>query len=157
MAASIPRLDDYTFSDPTGTISITDTFLDGLLALPNSLPEQSNRTLTLQLGKLDLVVPFQERMLQLNASALAGGESDGYMTLYELNNPISPYPTDQGYSIEGIKYLSDITIQSAMAYAVIVNDQVQSLHAQLLDINSVGLDDLTLPLTLAVSLGSDCA
>jgi hypothetical protein len=83
MAASNPGLDDYTFSDPTGTISITDTFLDGLLALPNSLPEQSNRTLTLQLGKLDLVVPFQERMLQLNVSALAGGESNDYMTLYE--------------------------------------------------------------------------
>jgi hypothetical protein len=130
-------------SDPNGTISVSNTFLDGLIVLPTSLPEQSNRTLTLQLGKLDLVVPFQDKMRQLNASAVAGGKSQSYQMSSRLTNLSH---TDKGYSIEGI------TIQSAVTYTVHVPDEVRQLRAQQLGINSIELNNQTLDLALKVSL-----
>jgi hypothetical protein len=61
--------------DTNGTTAISDTFLFSLITLPKSIPEIDNRTLTLQLGKLDLVTPFQIEMQLLNATAVAGGLS----------------------------------------------------------------------------------
>jgi hypothetical protein len=60
--------------------------------------------------------------------------------------------SDDGYFIEGIKYFSDITIESAVTYNVEVNDEVQHLRAEQMAISSIGLNETEMKEAAAVSV-----
>ncbi len=135
-------------SDTNGMLSISGTYLESLLTLPAAISQNTNSTLTLQLGKLSLGTDFQTEMQKLNTSALAKGTSNRQRREYVRLNP---HVTDEGYLIEGIKYFSEITIQTAVLYNIEISDETLALFAHQQAINSVGFNNETVAEPFIVS------